>query len=56
MSYKILSINQMTNVINQLFKHKKNSKLIIDKIKKLGNDVLNKTEKELNYFINKNEI
>ena len=56
MSYKILSINQMTNVINQLFKHKKNSKLIIDKIKKLGNDVLNKTEKELNYFIKKNEI
>ena len=56
MSYKVLSINQMTNIINKLFKHKKNSKLIIDKIKKLGNDVLNKTEKELNYFINKNEI
>ena len=56
MSHKVLSVNQMTNVINQLFKHKKNSKLIIDKIKKLGNDVLNKTEKELNYFINTNEI
>ena len=55
MSYKVSSINQMTNSINQLFKHKKNSKLIIDKIKKLGNDVLNKTEKELSYFINKNE-
>jgi 3-deoxy-D-manno-octulosonic-acid transferase len=56
MSYRVSSINQMINSINQLFKNKKNSKIIIDKIKKLGNDVLNKTEKELNYFINKNEI
>ncbi|MDA7770338.1 3-deoxy-D-manno-octulosonic acid transferase [Candidatus Pelagibacter sp.] len=56
MSHKVLSINQMTIVINQLFKQKKSSQLIMDKIKKLGNDVLNKTEKELNYFINTNEI
>ena len=56
MSHKVHSVNQTIYNIEKLFKNKMNSKNIENKITKLGHKILNITFKEINTFINKNEI
>jgi len=55
-SHKVHSVNQIIYNIEKLFKNKMNSKNIENKITKLGHKILNITFKEINTFINKNEI
>ncbi len=51
-SQKINGLNQLTQKIRLIFKHKKNSHNIEYKIKHLGNKILNSSLKEINSFIN----
>jgi len=55
-SYKVNSVSQMTNIVDIIFKRKKNDKNIKIRINNLGNKILNSTLKKLNPLINKNEI
>ena len=55
-SHKVYSLNQIIDNIEKIFKNKMNSKNIENKIKKLGHKILNITLKEINTFINKDEI
>ena len=55
-SYKVNSVNQMTSIVDNMFKRKKNDKNIKIRINDLGNKILNLTLKKLSPLINKNEI
>ena len=52
-SHKINNPKQMANKIDQIFKEKKDSLAIKNKIKDLGNKILNSTIKEVNFLIDK---
>jgi len=52
-AFKIVDIKQLTNRIEKRFKEKNNSKIIVNKIKKLGNKTLNSTLTEIDFFLNK---
>ncbi|MDC0616145.1 3-deoxy-D-manno-octulosonic acid transferase [Candidatus Pelagibacter sp.] len=55
-SNKINNINQMTKIIDSLFKNKTTSQKIKVKINNLGIMILTKTLKEINHYIVQNEI
>ena len=52
-SHKINNPNQMVNKIDRIFKNKNDSLVIKNKIKSLGNKILNLTIKEVNFLIDK---
>ena len=55
-SNKIINATQLASKIDNMFSHKINSKNLELKVRNLGDKILNKTLKEINFFINKNEI
>jgi 3-deoxy-D-manno-octulosonic-acid transferase len=54
-SNQITNLNGITNNVDKLFNNKTNSSNIKNKIKGLGDKILNSTLKEVNFFIKKNE-
>ena len=52
-SIKSTNQNQMLNNIDRLFKNQTNSNKIKYRIKNLGDNILNLTLKEVNFFVNK---
>jgi hypothetical protein len=48
----VKNYKQISDAIDKLFKSKSNSNLLSKKIKKMGNEILTKTENEINNFIN----
>jgi len=52
-SIKTANLNQMLNNVDKLFKNQINSNKIKNHIKDLGNNILNLTLKEVNFFVNK---
>ena len=52
-SIKTANLNQMLNNVDKLFKDQINSNKIKNRIKDLGNNILNLTLKEVNFFVNK---
>jgi 3-deoxy-D-manno-octulosonic-acid transferase len=54
-SHKITNLNEITNNVDKIFNNKTNSLNIKNKIKDLGDKILNSTLKEVNFFIKKNE-
>ena len=52
-SIKTNNSNQMLNNVDKLLKNKTNSNKIKNRIKDLGNNILNLTLKEVNFFVNK---
>ena len=54
-SNQITNLNGITNNVDKLFNNKTNFLNIKNKIKDLGDKILNSTLKEVNFFIKKNE-
>jgi len=52
-SNKVSNINEIVKNVDILFDNKTNSQKIENKIKNLGNKILNTTLKEVNFFVNK---
>ena len=52
-SNKITNIKQLTHIVDGMLTYKNNSKKIKLKIKKLGNEIINSTLEEINFFVNK---
>ena len=54
-SNKVSNINEIVKNVDILFDNKTNSQKIENKIKNLGNKILNSTLKEVNFLVKKNE-
>ena len=48
---KVKNYKQISNAIDRSFKNKSNSNLLAKKIKEIGDEILTKTENEINNFI-----